>query len=79
MLVDRSAANGGEVCGSQTQRIVAEPWELMVKRRGIDLVGRWWSGIREAIWRFARAEQDINKEPPRTLRGQRTAHMLCGI
>jgi len=52
--------------------MAAEAWELMVKRHGIDLVGGWWSGIREAIWRFAGVERGINKE------GGEDAHAVGG-
>lgn len=52
LLSDRSAAFRGEACGSRTQRIAAEPWELMIQNGGIDRFGGWWSGIRESVLRF---------------------------
>ena len=53
LLSDRSAAFRGEACGSRTQRIAAEPWELMIQNGGIDRFGGWWSSIRESVLRFA--------------------------
>lgn len=53
LLADRSAAHRGEACGSRTQRIAAEPWELMLRLGAIDSAGHWWSHVRESITRFA--------------------------
>jgi len=68
LLSDRSAAFRGEACGSKTQRIAAESWELMVQRGGIDLFGGWWSGVRESVLRFAGITApkglDIGGSPP---------------
>ena len=55
LLVDRSAAHRGVVCGSQTQRTAAEAWQYMLTNSRLVGVhaGRWWDPIREAMWRFA--------------------------
>ncbi|KAJ3506267.1 hypothetical protein NLJ89_g6968 [Agrocybe chaxingu] len=61
LLTDRSAAHRGPVCGSQTQRTAAEAWEYMRgkgKLRGLH-VGGWWAPVREAMWRFAGAEEGL--------------------
>ncbi|KAF9555117.1 hypothetical protein CPC08DRAFT_146556 [Agrocybe pediades] len=61
LLTDRSAAHRGQICGSQTQRTAAEAWDFMRKKgklRGIH-VGGWWAPLREAVWRFAGAEEGI--------------------
>lgn len=66
LLADRSAAHRGEACGSRTQRIAAEAYEYMVKKKGIDTFGRWWSHIRHKVYRFAGAEKiasDIRPVP----------------
>ncbi|KAH9476733.1 hypothetical protein JR316_0010648 [Psilocybe cubensis] len=63
LLVDRSAAHRGTVCGSQTQRTAAEAWEYMRRKarlRGLH-VGGWWAPLREAVWRFAGAEEGIEQ------------------
>ena len=59
LLSDRSASFRGEVCGSQTQRIAAEAWAYMIKSKGIDVFGQWWTGVRESVYRFA----SVHKEP----------------
>lgn len=53
LLSDRSAAFRGEACGARTQRIAAEAWEVMVRKRGIDVVGGWWNVLREAVMKYA--------------------------
>jgi len=61
LLTDRSAAHRGQICGSQTQRTAAEAWDFMRKKgklRGIH-VGGWWAPLREAVWRFAGAEEGL--------------------
>lgn len=61
LLTDRSAAHRGAVCGSQTQRTAAEAWDFMRLRgklRGLH-VGGWWAPLREAVWRFAGAEEGL--------------------
>lgn len=61
LLVDRSAAFRGHMCGSVTQRTAAEAWEYMRikgKLMGVH-IGGWWSPIRGAIWRFAGAEAGV--------------------
>lgn len=66
LLADRSAAHRGEACGSRTQRIAAEAYEYMVKKKGIDTFGRWWSHIRYKVYRFAGVEKipsDIQPAP----------------
>ena len=66
LLIDRSAAFRGSMCGSTTQRTASEAWDFMRlknKLMGIH-VGGWWAPIREALWRFAGAEEglrDLNK------------------
>lgn len=55
LLVDRSAAHRGRVCGSLTQRTASEAWEGMHKLgklRGRH-VGGWWEPVRKAMWDFA--------------------------
>jgi len=72
LLADRSAAHRGEACGSRTQRIAAEPWELMLRLGGIDSTGHWWSHVRESITRFATGKvptkesitDDTSSKPP---------------
>lgn len=49
------------MCGSLTQRTAAEAWDYMRlknKLMGIH-VGGWWAPIREAMWRFAGAEETV--------------------
>jgi hypothetical protein len=61
LLADRSAAHRGWMCGSNTQRTAAEAWEYMRvngKLRGLH-VGGWWAPLREAVWRFAGAEEGV--------------------
>ncbi|KAF8328050.1 hypothetical protein F5887DRAFT_1143385 [Amanita rubescens] len=55
LLVDRSAAHRGFICGSQTQRTAAEAWQYMLTNFRLVGVhaGRWWDPIRESVWRFA--------------------------
>jgi len=55
LLVDRSAAHRGRVCGSLTQRTASEAWEGMHKLgklRGRH-AGGWWAPVRKAMWEFA--------------------------
>ena len=61
LLVDRSAAFRGHMCGSVTQRTAAEAWEYMrIKGKLMGMhIGGWWSPIRGAIWRFAGAEAGV--------------------
>jgi len=62
LLADRSAAFRGSMCGSKTQRTAAEAWDYMrlkSKLMGIH-VGGWWAPIREAMWRFAGAEEGLS-------------------
>ncbi|THU97610.1 hypothetical protein K435DRAFT_965404 [Dendrothele bispora CBS 962.96] len=54
VLVDRSAAFRGTMCGSRTQRTAAEAWEYM-RGRGLlrgERVGGWWDEVRERMWRW---------------------------
>ncbi|KAF7314414.1 hypothetical protein MKEN_00914200 [Mycena kentingensis (nom. inval.)] len=62
LLTDRSASHRGQICGSETQRIAAEPFEAMHRQGKLAgfRVGGWWEPVRSAILRFAGA--DIN--PP---------------
>ncbi|PPQ94352.1 hypothetical protein CVT25_000680 [Psilocybe cyanescens] len=63
LLVDRSAAHRGAMCGSTTQRTASEAWDYMRRRirlRGLH-VGGWWAPMREAVWRFAGAKEGIAK------------------
>ncbi|THV02700.1 hypothetical protein K435DRAFT_775344 [Dendrothele bispora CBS 962.96] len=56
VLVDRSAAFRGTMCGSRTQRTAAEAWEYM-RGRGLlrgERVGGWWDEVRERMWRWVR-------------------------
>ncbi|KAF9477432.1 hypothetical protein BDN70DRAFT_110609 [Pholiota conissans] len=61
LLTDRSAAHRGWMCGSNTQRTASEAWDYMRlngKLRGMH-VGGWWAPVREAIWRFAGADEGL--------------------
>ncbi|KAF8963256.1 hypothetical protein BDZ97DRAFT_2059156 [Flammula alnicola] len=61
LLADRSAAHRGVMCGSTTQRTASEAWDYMRvkgKLRGVH-VGGWWAPLREAVWRFAGAEEGV--------------------
>jgi hypothetical protein len=63
LFTDRSAAHRGMMCGSTFQRTASEAWDhmrLKGKLRGLH-VGGWWAPIREAMWRFAGAEEGIKK------------------
>lgn len=55
LLVDRSAAHRGLVCGTQTQRTAAEAWQQMLTTSRLVGVhaGRWWDPLRQAVWRYA--------------------------
>ncbi|KAF8904389.1 hypothetical protein CPB84DRAFT_1772907 [Gymnopilus junonius] len=53
LLSDRSASFRGEACGARTQRIAAEAWEFMVRKRGIDVLGGWWNILRESVMKYA--------------------------
>ncbi|KAJ8690830.1 hypothetical protein PTI98_012229 [Pleurotus ostreatus] len=60
MLVDRTAAFHGEVCGSRTQRTAAEAWEAVRARGQLPgiRVGGWWGPVREAVWTLAGVQLD---------------------
>ncbi|PPQ64507.1 hypothetical protein CVT26_002046 [Gymnopilus dilepis] len=62
LFTDRSAAHRGVMCGSTTQRTASEAWDYMRlqgKLRGLH-VGGWWAPLREAMWRFAGADEGIH-------------------
>jgi hypothetical protein len=61
LLTDRSAAHRGEICGSQTQRIAAEAFEAMRRKKQLVglRVGGWWEPVRGAVLRFAGAEVQL--------------------
>ncbi|KAF8913029.1 hypothetical protein CPB84DRAFT_1811992 [Gymnopilus junonius] len=66
LFTDRSAAHRGAMCGSTTQRTASEAWDYMRlkgKLRGLH-VGGWWAPLREAMWRFAGAEEAISSLLP---------------
>ncbi|KAF8891721.1 hypothetical protein BD779DRAFT_1670694 [Infundibulicybe gibba] len=70
LLADRSAAHRGEICGTQTQRTAAESWDYMRRNAAIDPVGGWWSGIREAVLRFAGDKTHIDERGVEGIEGQ---------
>ncbi|KAF9487953.1 hypothetical protein BDN71DRAFT_1404003 [Pleurotus eryngii] len=65
MLVDRTAAFHGEVCGSRTQRTAAEAWEAVRVRGQLPgiKVGGWWAPVREAVWKLAGVRLDDFLQP----------------
>ncbi|KII92478.1 hypothetical protein PLICRDRAFT_37249 [Plicaturopsis crispa FD-325 SS-3] len=58
LLVDRSAAHRGEICGSKTQRTASESVEWMRAQKRIDEHGHWWDAVRERVVRFAGGNGD---------------------
>jgi hypothetical protein len=61
LLVDRSAAFRGPMCGSKTQRTASEAWEYMYGKGGKkEGDGKWWEPVRTAVGRFAGvSEEDL--------------------
>lgn len=55
LLVDRSAAFKGELCGTQVQRTAAEAFEHM--RKAGNLSKWWWEPVRRAVLRFAGVDE----------------------
>ncbi|KAK7058792.1 hypothetical protein VNI00_001416 [Paramarasmius palmivorus] len=64
LLVDRSAAFRGPICGSQTQRTASEAWEYMKSQNLLagDRVAGWWEPVRAGILKFAGAQNGVASE-----------------
>lgn len=59
LLADRSAAFRGRLCGSTNQRTASESVDGLIARSKLDVGGLWWRPIRDAVWHFAGATENV--------------------